>query len=66
MKVVHIFERKSSRPAAAGSPREGRDRDRKKPGVADRPARDQPPARAHTELPRASTIPPYPKQRVDD
>jgi len=69
MKKLHLVERKPAAPAVAITRREDRDPDSKKPLRPDhsvKPSRDQPPARAHTELPRASTIPPYPKERIDD
>jgi hypothetical protein len=66
MKKFHRIVRKRSASAIAGSPIEQRDQDGKKPVRADSPPRDQPPARVHTESPRGSTIPPYPKVRIDD
>jgi hypothetical protein len=38
----------------------------KKKGRHAKRDRDRPPGRERTESPRGSTIPPYPKQRIDD
>jgi hypothetical protein len=67
MTKIYRFDRKPALAAGvAGSNSEHRDRTKKKPAQALRPAQHHPSSRAQTESPRGSTIPAYPKERIDD
>jgi len=67
MTKIHRFDRKPAVAAAvAGSNSDHRDRTKKKPAQALRPTQPHASSRAQTESPRGSTIPAYPKERIDD
>jgi len=68
MTKIHKFDRKPSAKLldTAGPTIGERHREKAKPARTPRPARDQPAGRAQTESPRGSTIPPHPKERIDD
>jgi len=67
-KKIHRIDRKGLGKPADIVWSNGQDRGpaKKKSARPVKAERDQPAARAQTESPRGSTIPPYPKERIDD